>query len=194
MFKKRIALVVAGLILVIGGAYFLSHRANSVISNNNNVPNYTKPLTFSKDLTPDQRASLGDQFAAIKVVLASSTTDFNAWVALGGVRKAAGDYRGAEEVWLYTANRWPTGSVAFNNLGDLYMNYLKDYPKAEENYKKVVMLDPQNINAYEALYALYRYSYKTDTSAAADILAQGLTANPHNAYLLSLQSQLKAGK
>jgi hypothetical protein len=40
---------------------------------------------------------------------------------------------------------------------------------------------------------MYHFTLKDDAKAAA-ILADGLKANPGNTYLLSLQSDLQAGK
>ena len=85
----------------------------------------------------------------------------------------------------------PTNPVAFQDLGDLYQTYKVNYPKAETNYLLAVSLQPTNIDLYRKLYTLYKYQYKTDTTAAADILVQGLKANPNNPDLIKLQASDK---
>jgi tetratricopeptide (TPR) repeat protein len=116
------------------------------------------------------------------------------WLTLGSYRKMAGDYEGARDAWEYVAAAAPSSFVAFNNLGDLYMNFLKNYPKAELNYRKVIAVRPDYIDTYRNLYTLYHYLYKTNTTAAADILKEGLKNNPNNPDLLAIQAQMKSGK
>jgi len=48
--------------------------------------------------------------------------------------------------------------------------YLKDYPKAEQYYEQAVSIYPQDPNNYRALFELYVYHYKQNTTAATDIL------------------------
>ncbi len=84
--------------------------------------------------------------------------------------------------------------VALGNLGDLYMNFIKDYLKAEQYYIRAIALKPDVISYYADMYRLYHYLYKVGTGADAKILAQGLEANPGNKDLLELQNELKTGK
>ena len=81
--------------------------------------------------------------------------------------------------------------IAYGDLGDLYMNFDVNYPKAEANYKAAIAIKPTVIDYYRDLYTLYTSFYKTGTSAAADIVALGLKNNPNNPDLLQLQAQLK---
>ena len=110
----------------------------------------------------------------------------SSWNDLGVQYKAIGDYEGAREVWTYTNNISPLNNVSFFNLGDLYHFYLKDFAKAEENFLKSKENDEQYIPVYRALYDLYSLSYKQETSAAEDILKEGLEKNPDNLDLLVL--------
>ena len=85
----------------------------------------------------------------------------------------------------------PTNYIAYGDLGDLYMNFDVNYPKAEANYKAAIAINPHVIDYYRDLYTLYTSFYKVGTGAAANILAQGLKANPNNPDLLQLQSQIE---
>jgi len=111
------------------------------------APDYRKSLTFSASVTPDVRSALQSQFTALKNTLAKNSTDFNAWLELGIIRKIGGDYNGAAEDWIYVSELYPRSKIAFNNLGDLYANFIKDYPKAEAAYRTVLSLDPHDVNA-----------------------------------------------
>jgi tetratricopeptide (TPR) repeat protein len=106
--------------------------------------------------------------------------------------KNAGNYKGAATIWETVAlSNTYVSFMAYADLADLYMNFIKDYPQAEIDLEAVIALKPDYIDAYRNLYSLYTvYGYKAGTSAAADILAQGLKANPGNQDLLNLQAQL----
>ena len=154
-------------------------------------PSLSGPIIISTDLPADAGTLLKTKETAVIAALQKDPTDANAWLSLGIDRKIGGDYAGAAAAWEYVAKLAPhsTAYIAYGNLGDLYMNYLKNYPVAESDYQKAIAINPQVIDYYRSLYTLYKYLYKTNTSAAADILAQGLKANPGNADLLQLQKQ-----
>lgn len=110
--------------------------------------------------------------------LKADSSSFDAWLTLGTLRQALGDYVGAAEAWVYATKLSPHIGVAYANLGNLYANYIKDYPKAEANYLKGIQNDPRAVNTYRNLFELYVYSYKTDTSAAEDLLKTGIEKLP----------------
>ena len=89
------------------------------------APNYRKPLQFSASISAEVRDALVKQFDATVAIIAQKPTDFQAWINLGTVRKSAGDYKGAEEVWVYVSKLYPTSSVPFDNLGSLYLDFIK---------------------------------------------------------------------
>ena len=94
---------------------------------------------------------------------------------------------------MYVSKLYPTSSVPFDNLGSLYLDFIKEYRKAEENFKQAIENDAHDITAYQQLFSLYTlYGYKSDTSAAAELVAQGLKDNPNNQTLLQYQVQLGA--
>jgi len=101
----------------------------------------------------------------------------------GILKKNAGDYEGAKEAWEYVVQIRPEDYVAYNNLGDLYHYYLKDYPKAEFYFKKVVELKPDYLQTYTNLHDLYKFLYKEKSDLADDILLEGIKNNPQDYYL-----------
>lgn len=87
------------------------------------------------------------------------------WSDLGIYRKAAGDYKGAEEIWTYLINASPRGTDAYINLGDLYMYYLHNNTKAEPMFLKAVEVSPRVVEAYRRIVDFYVVALKDKTKA-----------------------------
>ena len=185
----RNLLIAAAILVVLGGGYYLKTNMGA-----GSVPNFNQPLVFSTSMSPEAKKASQDQFAILTATLAKDPTDLSAWLSLGALHKISGNYNAAQRIWEFVAATNPKDYVAFNNLGDLHMNFLKNYPKAEQNFRTVIALSPSYIDSYRNLYTLYRYLYKTNTSAAADILTEGLKNNPDNPDLLQLQIELRAAQ
>ena len=142
-------------------------------------PNYSTPLSFISSVSVGQQTSLNAQFAADTAAIAKNSNDFDSWVDLGIVHRLAGDYTGAATIWSYVSKAWPTNGVSFSNLGDLYLNYLKDYPASVSNYKIAIKNNPTNLDAYKNIFQVYTTTaYTGGVGAAADILKQGIMSNP----------------
>lgn len=156
------------------------------------APDFRTPLVFKDTVSADVRTALTKQFDATVKILAGDKTNFAAWINLGTLRKMTDDYAGAAADWKYAAYLYPKSTVASDNLGGLYLDYLKDYPKAEAYFKLSIANDPQDINAYQQLVSLYTtYGYK-DVATALALVKRGLAANPNNPTLLQIQSELEA--
>ncbi len=147
------------------------------------APNYKAPIVFAASVSAAARTQMQARAAMAEAQITKNPKDIAQWLALGSIYEQAGDYAGAEKTWIYVTEEWPGDYVAFNNLGDLYMNYLKNYPKAEAAYLADIGVAPNDTNAYRALFSLYTLSYKKGTPAAENILKQGIAANPKAADL-----------
>lgn len=154
------------------------------------APDLTHKVAYAATLPPEVVAILTTKIATAVASLQKNGTQGALWLQLAVDYKMAGDYKASEGVWVYLTKVSPTSPIAFQDLGDLYQNFVKDYPKSEANYLAALTLDPKNIDLYRNLYTLYKYQYKTNTTAAVDIVAKGLKANPGNPDLLLLQKQL----
>ena len=167
-----------------------------VPTNTVKAPDFRIPLTFNSSVATEVRAALTKQFEATVKILEGNKLSFDAWINLGTLRKVTGDYTGAETAWKYAANLYPKSTVPSDNLGSLYLDFLKNYPKAETSYKLSIANDPQDINAYQQLISLYTvYGYpsaQTGKDKALALIEQGLKANPNNQTLLDLRMQLQA--
>ncbi len=150
------------------------------------APGLNTPLACVATVAADYCMALKKDAAAKTVVLASEPSNFKAWIDLGADRKHAGDYQGAAAAWEYASILYPTNVISFNNLGDLYMNFIHDYPKAESNYLREIANKPNDINSYTTLFTLYSELYKQNTPAAVDILNKGIAANPNETSLKAM--------
>ena len=141
------------------------------------APDFHAPIKFSVDVTPEIRAQLEKSSAILIGRIETDSTDLRSWIDLGTLRKIGGDYKGAEVIWQFVTRAAPDNSIAFENLGDLYQNFLKDYPKAETSFLAAIRVNAGDTNPYRSLFVLYSTVYKTGTSAAEDILKKGIAMN-----------------
>jgi tetratricopeptide (TPR) repeat protein len=127
-------------------------------------------------------------------ILRKDSGDHSAWIMLGVYRKEIGDYVGAEEVWKYATLRWPADFIAYNNLGNLYHEQLRNFPKAEEYFLKTINLRPDFVQSYVNLYNLYRYSYTEKVSEAPKALERGLSKIPASIDLMIMLARYYTDK
>ena len=193
-----LAVIVIAVLAVIA---FMLHKptpapaGGSTATTTISTPAATTTKTTAKNTATVKRGTITVTGATLQGGASQATVDQEyALLAQGQDKKNAGDYRGAAAIWESVAlSNTFVSFIAYANLGDLYMNFIMDYPQTEVDLKQVISLKPDYIDAYRNLYMLYTaYGYKVGTSAAADILAQGLKNNPNNPDLLKLQAQLNA--
>ena len=162
------------------------------------APDYNAPLVFyaSSGLTAEHQASLQPRATELRAQLAKDPYNYTSWLALGRTYKTAGDYAQAEKIWKYVSLQWPTDDVVLGNLGDLYMNFIKDYPKADASYLGAIRNNPRQTNAYRNLFQLYSSMYTTHASAAEDILKKGIQNNPEalDLYVLLARHYRDSGR
>lgn len=147
------------------------------------IPDFRAPIQFSQSISADVKTALQKSAAIVEGRLAKDSLDLKSWIDLGIVRKMGGDYKGAETAWLFVAKTAPTNPIVYNNLGDLYMNFTKEYAKSEKAYLTAIKFDPKNESIYINLYTMYANLYKKGTSAAEDILKKGIAALPDSVNL-----------
>lgn len=143
------------------------------------APSLDRTVPPLKTLLPEIVSAIEKQMTASVATLKKDPKRIDAWIDLGVERKQLGDYEGARDAWEYAKALGPnTNIVPWNNLGDLYHFYLKDYVKSEENWKKVIALKPDYIQGYRGLFELYTYSYKEKASQIPVFLKAGIAKNP----------------
>lgn len=149
-------------------------------------PPLDRPVEFSDSIPAEARTIIEKNVRDISARLASDPTNGGEWFDLAIQYHQANDYEGARIIWEFLTKAIPKDTTAYDNLGKLYHYSLKDYAKSESYFKKSLELNPDSQTPYYELFNLYRYSYKTDTSAAADSIAAAKKRFPGNTdpYLL----------
>lgn len=150
------------------------------------VPSLDGEIKIASDIPESVRKQLRTNEEILIQKIKKDPLQLDLWIELGNNRRIAKDYDGAIEAWNYVSKVSPTDYVAFNNLGNIYMSILKDYPKAEVNFKQAIAVRADIVDVYRNLFDLYCYYYKTDTNAARSILELGIKNNPKDTDLKSL--------
>lgn len=161
----------------------------SVQTSNIPVPDLNRMVMNNKDLPPEAVEIVEKNIRSLSEELKRNPDQLDQWLDLGIQRKTAGDYEGARDAWDYATAIRPSGSVAFQNLGDLYGYYLRDNMKAEQNFLKAIQNSPSDIYLYFKLNDFYRDVLK-DVAKARSLVEQGFKANPSSAELQSLLNSL----
>lgn len=134
---------------------------------------------IEKQMSPEFRDRYQKQFESALSIIKEHPDSFLGWMDLGFVKNVFGDYRGAEAAWLYATEISPSQSRSLMNLGDLYANKLKDYPRAEEMYQRAIEIEPFLVPAYRELATLYRFSIKSREEDAYRVLENGQRQSPN---------------
>ncbi len=153
------------------------------------VPNLAGPIVIPKQFPSDVALSAEKHLKETITALASAPGNATLWADLGFSRKGIEDYKGAAEAYEYALKLVPTNAIFADNLGVLYGDYLKDYSKAEQNFRLAITLDPKADYRYLRLFEFYRYSLKNIEKAKA-VLEQGNKAIPGNPSFTTLIESL----
>jgi tetratricopeptide (TPR) repeat protein len=182
--------ILALIIITLGGGFWFTTKDKTPSGNVETTvhafdtsieqPDINKELEFPAEFPADALRIVKKNTETLRSVIESNPTDFGAWLDLAIQYKTINDYEHAAKIWEYLAEASPTQSVQFNNLGNIYHFFLKDFEKSEENYFKAIENSPEQTIYYIGLHELYKYSHKQDTSLAEDILLEGIekTVNP----------------
>lgn len=176
---KKILLGLIILLFAVGVSYYIWHdlARNKQPEEKISIPNLNRPINITANLPEDAQKIAQEKIEKLNSELKQDPSLFENWLILGIYRKMIGDLEGAKECWEYAGFLSPQSPIPFNNLGDLYANYLKDSKKAEENFLIAIKNGPDQIYIYRSFCEFYRYTMK-DNTKAKQILEQGISANP----------------
>jgi len=187
---RAIIIVVAVVLVMVAAAltyrkYTLMESTAVVVvpaqvgSDANSMPAISAPIAFGVGVTAATRLSVQAQASGIESQLAADSSNTQLWMSLATTKQIGGDYAGALEDLQYAAKLNFSDPTPHMALGDLYTNNLKQYDKAEQEYREALAIQPAGSDPYRALFELYTTtSYKPNPTAPVDILKQGLTVNP----------------
>lgn len=176
--KAKIIFVVFILLLAAGIGYYIYYSDLVSETKFPTTPDLDQPINMPSTLALDAQKIIREKIEKLSTELKQNPNLFDNWLLLGIYRKMIGDYEVAKEYWEYAGIINPQSPTPFNNLGDLFANFLKDDKKAEENFLKAIAIDPSAIYIYRSLYEFYHYNLKDGAKAKA-ILEQAIKANPN---------------
>ncbi len=143
------------------------------------MPNLSRTIAFNANVPAEARTIITNKAVALSAKLNSDPTQIANWLDLAVQYHQAGDYQGAREIWEFLVKVAPNELTPYDNLGRLYRLDLKNYPKAEEYFRKSIAVKA-SVVAYMELYELYKYSYKTGTNTVIDLLKEASAKFPQN--------------
>ena len=121
----------------------------------------------------------------------NTAENFQSLLQMGLIKQLVGDYKGAEEIWLYAYDLNLESYVLNGNLAHLYQYFIYDYEKSEKYYLqalnfKVIGATANHYTYFSELYDLYRYRIK-DKDKIIKILERAIKNLPGeiNIYFLS---------
>jgi tetratricopeptide (TPR) repeat protein len=111
--------------------------------------------------------------------------DVSAYLDIGFYKNELGDIDGAIEAYLVGINKFPGRDILLGNLAHIYENE-KEYDKAEQYYKEVIDLNPQNVRIIGDLGSMYRFYFDDKDAEIIQLVeVQGLANNPNDLNLFS---------
>ena len=109
--------------------------------------------------------------------LKKDSSSYADWNDLAMRFKMIGDYKTAEEIWVYLSKAAPRASDAFINLGDLYMYYFHNNAKAEPMFLKAVAIAPRSAESYRRIVDFYVVALN-DKAKAIKLLNDSIAKYP----------------
>jgi len=172
MSKKSIIIAVAVfiLIVVVGGIFGYKYYQQSIILTPEKLLASFK--ITNQTLTPEVSQLFQQRFNETKERLKNDPESFSDWLYLGVLKKGAGNYEGARDVWTYAGQIRPQSSTPFANLADLYAYFLNDPQKAEANINQAIVNDPNDYNLYLSKADIYRYKFPGKESLCESVLVE----------------------
>lgn len=198
--KKRFIIAISIIAVFVAGGYFVWQKEWSKLGEEDSVvlredlpPAPAGYKTINEDpaiaaeIPTDVAEKYREGFEELVKTIEEHPDSFGAWFNLGSVKNIFGDYKGAEEAWLYATEISPLQARSLMNLGDLYRNKLKDYQKAEWAYRTAIerndtSVDP--VSLYREFASFYRNSYTEKKELAIPLLEQGLEIGFENSFEL----------
>jgi tetratricopeptide (TPR) repeat protein len=138
-------------------------------------PSLDRKIEITDRTLPKESADIAlKRIPELIVLLQKDLGNNDAWLELALYRTHIGDYRGAEEIYIYLYKTRPKNTVVVSNLANLYAHNIKDFPTAERYFAEVIKLEPKNPVFYDATYNFYRYLYTAKSSKAEETLLIGI--------------------
>jgi len=143
----------------------------------------SRPISVEVQLSDSSRKNALAKLDELIKLIEERYDYANAWYDFGAYRMVIGDYDGAIDAYKFVPLIKSGDYVGYGNLGDIYMNYLKNYSLAEENFLKAIQNNFAYISGYVELAALYENNFEDGRQKAEDLFLSGINSNTGNLYL-----------
>ncbi len=120
----------------------------------------------------------------------NSLEAYDALLKMGLIKQLIGDYTGAEQIFMYAYKLEPNSYILNGNIAHLNLYYLKNYPKAEEFYRKAVTTAKTGnlYSYYTEMYDLYHDGFK-DPEKTKALLTEATTVITDSSQLNQIAGQ-----
>jgi len=196
--KKKNIIIVIVLVIVVAG---LLYWGGGLFVIEQKEPYWSKykdmfELDFSQvsDMNEeDKQTRLEELDVYIDLIKKGEKGDVvKSFIGLAFLKKVTLDYEASEEALILAGKADPKNTASFGNLGNLYLYFIKDYPKAEEAYQKAIDNYSFKIDYYRDLSILYEHKLD-DVEKAEETTLRALKNNPSDidAYKLIVSFYIK---
>lgn len=179
--------IVLGIVLaaLVGGGVWIGINTGYVALPQAPVrqPSLDHEAAFARGVSKETEDMLRSKVTLDQDALKKDSTNLDAWLDLAIQYKQGGDISAAVQIWKYLDTAFPQQSTSAFNLGVVYHQNLKQYDRSEKSYQEAIRRDPNAPIGYLGLHELYRYSYKQNTTAAVDVLLEGMKRIPMDANI-----------
>lgn len=153
-------------------------------------PDLDREVFFAENTPDDYRIKMEENIRSLQDELKKNNRYLDGWINLGLHYKEIGDYKGAEEAWLYAGFIGPAQSVSFGNLGVLYGYYIHDNEKAEKYLLKAIEISPKDLYLYQQAADFFREGLR-DPVKERKILEDAIANAPTEADAEHFRVQLE---
>ena len=181
MNNKKIQIIILILVILGAGFYFFNEFYNKQEQETFTVTldEIAEFKVIRQDLTDEQIDKYKSEFEenVNESMQSNEKFVFNALNRIGMIKKIMHDFNGAEKVWMYMIVHRPENSVVYFNLGNLYMEDLKDNEKAEKAFLLALensANESANEQYYRGIVTFYTYSYPEKKQEIEKILFNAL--------------------
>lgn len=143
------------------------------------TPNLSRDIMFGPFAVSPGKEMGEARIKELQGLLLDDHLNFENWIELGLTYSSVGDYEGAVESYEYAAALRPKSFLPHANMAFVYGWHLKDFVRAEAEYKKALAINPGEWYINQQLFEFYRFVLNDPQKARAFAVAQAKVLPDH---------------